>query len=503
MAGDTSRTNVIGWYSIRAIAFLSGAVVLLLEILASRILAPYLGTSFSVWVNIIGTILAALSLGYFLGGILADRNPRLLPWIFLVAAILCSMIYAGKTLLPHLAALGILWGPLVAAILFFAPSSAILGMVSPFLIKIATSNTAELGRTSGGLFAASTLGSIAGTFAGGFWLIPHFPVSRILAGVIVLLLGLSLWSAGGSLKRYWPLSAAALILVAVVLQRTTLPVSKNTIFEKNSLYYNIRVNDMHRSSDDAPMRWLLLDGSPQAARFLDTPDPALPYTDLSLKLIQSLKPAPESVLALGGGGYTIPEFIKRQSPQSDVTVVEIDPEVTATAERYFLNDPGIPITTINADARIFLNENRKQYDIVYTDVYSSGFSVPPSLASREAFQLMRRAMKPDGILVLNICSAREGAGATIYQALYRTVADVFSGITVYSTSRTLSEPQGIILIASNGNAFPEDVFPNTLRPFRSHTPPAPGVLLTDDFAPTDYLVRNLVRAIYSGLQSQQ
>lgn len=494
------RTN-FGQYSLLAIAFLSGAVVLLLEVLASRILAPYLGSSFSVWVNIIGTILAALSFGYYMGGVIADRNQKLLPYIFLAAAAACSFVYLGRPLLPHLGALGLIWGSLVAAILFFAPASAVLGMVSPYLLKLAADDPERLGRTAGGIYAASTVGSIAGTFVGGFLLIPAFPVSRILIGMIAVLLALSLWSAGG-VRRYWAASVAALALLLLIGEFATTDVSARTVYEKNSQYYNIRVNDV--VSQGVPLRYLMLDGSTHAARFVDNADPAVPYVDLSLRIIRNLKPNPESAVALGGGAYSVPELIRRYSPNTDVTVVEIDPEVTVAAKEFFINEPALLIKTLNEDARVFLNENLKQYDVVYTDVYSAGDSVPPALSSREAFQLMKHAIKPDGIVVLNIFSAREGESAAVYRALYRTVSEIFPGIVVYTTMPNApTEPQNMILVASNDKTLASDADPPNIAPFRCRTAPPPGLLLTDDYAPTDYLTLSLARATYPGRRSLQ
>jgi len=494
-------SNRLGQYALLAIAFISGAIVLLLEVLASRILAPYLGSSFSVWVNIIGTILAALSLGYYVGGILADRNQNFLPYIFLAAAAACSFVYLARPLLMSLGALGLIWGSLVAAVLYFAPASAVLGMVTPNLLKLATDDPARIGRTSGGIFAASTLGSIAGTFAGGFWLIPHLPISYILVGIIAVLLGLSLWCAG-SVRPYWLLSVVVLLLLGTGMQIFSFSIPHHTIFEKNSRYCNIRVNDIVLKG--VPYRFLMLDSTSNAARFLDSPDPALPYIDLSFRLMRSLKPLPGSALVLGGGGYSVPELMKNYSPGTDVVVVEIDPEVTETAKRFFLHDPAIPITTLNEDARVFLNENRRQFDVVYTDVYSGGASVPPSLSSREAFQLIRRATKPDGIAVFNILSAREGEYAGVYQALFRTMREVFPEIVAYTDSPSApASPQNIIVVASNGKTISEDELPDVLRQFRCRTTPEAGLLLTDDYAPTDYLARSLIRAAYPSWRKVQ
>jgi spermidine synthase len=483
-------------YSPLVVAFFSGGVVLLLEILGARILAPYMGTSFSVWVNIIGTILGSLSAGYYLGGLLADRNQKLLPVVLLVGACACALVHFEKPLLPSFGELGLAWGSLLAAILLFAPASIVLGMVSPFLLKIAANDPTRIGRTSGSIFAASTLGSIAGTFLGGFWLIPHFPISLILTGMVVVLVFLSAWCAG-TIRPSWVAVVLGLVLVTVVeaVLAPTGDWSAHTrhVFEQNSRYYNIRVNDLGQK-----VRVLLLDGQVQSGLFLNGQGTFFPYTELSAKIIRSLKPAPQSALVIGGGGYTMPEIIKNNSPGSDVTVIEIDPAVTTTAERFFLKDPQLPITTLNEDGRVFLNQNQRQFDLLYTDAYSAGLSIPPFLATREAVQQMKRALKPDGMIVFNILSARTGKYAKVYESLLTTIHEVFPQTAAFWTIPAEPDaPQNVILIASNGLPFPEEA----LQPFESsrgrETPPR-GLLLTDDYAPTDYLVHDLVHANYPG-----
>ncbi len=501
--GRTTTSFTVRRYFPHVLAFISGAIVLLLEILSARILAPYLGTAFLVWVNIIGTILASLSLGYYCGGILADRNPRLLPYIFFGAAVACALLYFERPLLPRFGALGLGWGSLLAAILFFAPASALLGMVSPYLLKLAANDPTRLGRAFGGINAASTLGSIAGTFAGGFWLIPNFPISQILGAIVVLLVILAVWSAGGLA----PNSVIAIALLSLTFLLATIGVGfrasahpNRTIFEKNSRYYNIRVNDV----DNGRVRLLMLDGTTQSSRYVGMPGTPFPYVKLSANLIQALKPSPDSVLALGGGGYSIPQWVKQYSPRTDVTVVEIDPEVTAVAERFFMDDPAIPITTINEDARLFLNRNQRQFEVVYTDAYSGGNSVPPALASREALQRMRQALQPNGIVVFNILSAREGRGAPIYGSLLTTIKKVFAYTAVFSTvPEDPFRPQNIIVVAATkAESIPED-FLQGFEAFRCRESSAPGLLLTDDYAPTDYLTQDLMRSLYPLLRQFQ
>lgn len=500
-AGSSPQPSLLRRYTPHGLAFISGGIVLLLEVLGARIMAPYLGTAFSVWVNIIGTILAALSVGYCVGGVMADRNPRRLPHIFLAGAVCCALVYFERPLLPYFGGLGLGWGSLLAALLFFAPASAVLGMVSPYLLKLAARDPEQLGKASGGIFAASTVGSIAGTFLGGFYLIPHFRVSHILAGMVVLLLAMSLGCAR-DLGPKWAILIAAVglaaMLAAAAMENRPAASSNLTIFETNSRYYNIRVNEV----ENGRVRVLLLDGTAQGARYVGLPGMPFSYIALSARLVRQLQPAPHSALVLGGGGYSIPEFIKRYSPDTEVTVVEIDPEVTAVAKRFFMDDPGIPIRTINADARVFLNSNHRQFDLIYTDVYSGGNSVPAALASREAFAAMKRALAPNGVIVFNIASALDGDIAALYQSLMRTMTEVFPAPAVYALdSARPSSPQNIIVVAANGS-LPDD----SLREFEDlHylQPPKGGLLLTDDYAPTDYLAAALVRAIYPGLRALQ
>jgi len=480
-------------YSLLGIAFFSGGIVLLLEVLGTRILSPFLGSSFSVWVNMIGTILGSLSLGYYLGGILADRNPKLLPVVLLAAACTCALVHFERRFLSYFGTFGLDWGSLLAALVIFGPPSTVLGMVSPYLIKIATNNPERIGRTSGGIYAASTVGSIAGTFAGGFWLIPHFPISYILAGMVATLLALSLWSAG-TMKAAWVIAAVSVTACgagSLSLLSADQAINVTHLFEKNSRYYNIRVNEI-----GGTVRLLTIDGAIQSGRRLNPEQILFPYVELSGKVIQSLKPNPRSALVIGGGGYAIPQYIIEYAPGADVTTVEIDPDITAVAKRFFLKNPDSRITTVNEDGRVFLNRNRRQFDVIYTDAYAGGNSMPPHLATREAFYRMSQALKPGGILVFNIVSARSGRLAIVYASLLRTIQEVFRTHAVFSTlPDNAVEPQNLIIVASNIDNFSADA----LRPFerfRCHEVGEPGILLTDDYSPIDILAQDVIRKMY-------
>lgn len=500
------------------LAFFSGAVVLVLEILGARILAPYLGTAFFVWVNIIGVILAALSAGYWLGGALADKNQRALPYIFLGGALTSALIVLERPLLPFFGVFGVRLGSFGASLLLFAPPSIILGMVSPYLVKLASRDMAHLGRTSGKIFAASTVGSIAGTFATGFWLIPNFTVTQLLWGVVVALTVLAFASFERAQSTRVPPSAIALcvalplglLATGSIFSATT---SAHIIYEKNSAYYNIRIHD-RKEVDGRVRRTMLLDGSTQGARYVSgvgaapspcngCDEPPFKLVDISAKIIRALRPAPRAMLMIGGGSYSIPELVKAASPESVVTVVEIDPEVTEAARRFFLNDSAMEFESIHADGRVFLNETKKTFDLVYADAYSSAYAVPGHLASREAFLRMRDALSPDGIILLNIASAVEGKNALLFRSLWKTFDGVFPWKAAFSTVPEHPDwPQNTIVVATkNGTAIAEETL-RFLEMYRYRgTPDMQDVpLLRDDFAPTDHLVESLVEAIYPALR---
>jgi spermidine synthase len=224
---------------------------------------------------------------------------------------------------------------------------------------------------------------------------------------------------------------------------------------------------------------------------------------LSAQLIDAFKPAPPRALAIGGGAYSIPEYIQARYPESDVTVVEIDPAVTDTARRFFLGPAARSIRTMEADGRVFLNNAAGWYDLIYTDVYNGAFSVPWHLASREALAAMRGALRDDGILIVNIASSPEGPTSALFRSFWKTCGGLFPQTAIFTTRKDFpGEPQNIILLAlkSKRPAFEEEL--KTFEPFRYRKTVATEdvPILTDDYAPVDSLIEPLVLRMYPSLQ---
>lgn len=491
------------------LAFFSGTVVLIIETIGVRILAPYLGSAYVVWVNIVGVILAALAAGYWVGGVVADRTKKLLAPLFFFAAVAVSLIPVARNLLPLLGErFGIRVGSLIASLLLFAPASMLLGMVTPYLVKLATEDPERVGSYSGGIFAVSTIGSIVATFATGFLFIPHFSTTQILWGVVVLLLALASYA---SLTMKAGKALLALVPLAFLASEAFGPAgSGRLIYEKDSQYYNIRI--VERAEYGIRRRLLLLDGSMQGAKFVGRQAEGggsrydgkaeflvFPYIQLSARLVDAFKPSPARALAIGGGAYSIPEYIQARYPASEVTVAEIDPAVTEAARRFFLGPAAGSIRTVEADGRVFLQRSAGQYDLIYTDAYNGAFSVPWHLASREALAAMRDALRDDGILIMNVASSPEGPSSALFRALWKTCDGLFPQAAILATKKdSLGEPQNIILLASKSKhpAFEEELA--AFEPFRYRRAVSTGdvPMLTDEFAPTDSLIEPLVMAYY-------
>jgi spermidine synthase len=495
------------------LAFFSGTAVLIIETIGVRILAPYLGSAYVVWVNIVGVILAALAAGYWVGGVVADRTRKLLAPLFFFAAVAVSLIPIARHLLPLLGErFGIRVGSLIASLLLFAPASMLLGMVTPYLVKLATEDPGRVGSYSGGIFAVSTVGSIVATFATGFLLIPHFSTTQILWGVVALLLALATYA---SLAMKAVKALLALVPLAFLASEAFGPAgSGRLIYEKDSQYYNIRV--VERAEYGIRRRLLLLDGSMQGAKFVGPAEGGssrydgkpdflvFPYIQLSARLIDAFKPSPARALAVGGGAYSIPEYIQARYPASEVTVAEIDPAVTDAAKRFFLGPSAGSIRTVEADGRVFLQRSAAQYDLIYTDAYNGAFSVPWHLASREALAAMRDALRDDGILIMNVASSPEGPASALFRALWRTCDGLFPQAAILATKKdSLGEPQNLILLASKSKrpAFEEELAPFEPFRYRRAVYTADVPMLTDEFSPTDSLIEPLVMAYYPTLQA--
>lgn len=485
-------------YSLEIIVFISGAVVLILEIVASRVLAPYVGTSIIAWTSIIGVILASLSAGYWWGGILADKNPtyhRLASILFLSAILLAAMAWGKEVILMGLDTLsGLRERSLFSALLLFAPPSIVLGMVSPFAIRLRMHEVATSGHTVGRLYAISTIGSIAGTFATGFYLLAKFGTTKILFFLAAAQLVCVLIAAG---SRMWRKVAVLLVVIlGISSMNQFVPVVAHEFHDIDTEYHRVWIYDIPDPSGGRTVRYLDTESfGHQSGMYLDDPAELIfEYTKM-YRLAEHFIPNLSRALLIGGGGYSYAKNFLEQFPQGHLDVVELDPGLTALARKYFAlpRDPRISIS--HEDARLFVNRSVESYDVIIGDAFRSTYSIPHHLTTLEAVQRYHAILSDDGVMLLNVIGSLEGAGSAFVGAEFRTFKEIFPYVYLFPINPLNSVSiQNILLVASKQELSLESTDPEMAGYLdRFWTKPAPsGILLTDEFAPVEqYLAKSL------------
>lgn len=384
------------------VVFLAGAASLGTEMAASRLLAPYFGSSNIVWANVIGLMLAFLALGYWLGGRLADRHPspRVLASVLVAAAVLLAATpFAARPLLHEALngfasiSVAVVAGSFFSVLALFALPVTLLGMVSPFAVRLSLGDVHEAGRTSGRLYALSTVGSILGTFAAALIAIPLLGTQRTLlvtAAVVAL--------AAAPLARE-ALAAAILLGAAIALPPGAIKQGADVLYEHESPYQYLRVVAYPNGQRALELNEGVAE---QSVWYRDTVLTG-GYWDLFL-LVPPLASRPvRHMLVIGDGGGTIPRAYARFYPRVQIDGVELDPSITAAARRFLGLGDNPRLHTITADGRVFLERSRQKFDEVVIDAYRQPY-VPFQLATREFFRLVREHLAPGGIVALNIAA---------------------------------------------------------------------------------------------------
>jgi spermidine synthase len=479
--------------------------LLALEIVASRVIAPYFGNSVYVWGSLIGVFLAALSLGYYVGGRIATRWPQPGPFLALVLA-----GGAATFPIPHVAAglladiagrdLGPRWGPLLgSAELFFIPA-LLMATVSPYAVRLKARTVEGVGNVAGMLYALSTLGSIAGTLLAAFVLISWLGVRSIIQVLGAVEMGLAVlgfvWA-----RRAVPAAVAAGTVAAILAVATsTPPDGSDVVYARDTVYHRITV------SDEGSVRYLRLDRYWQSARDRATPlRTVFSYTDY-LQLPLALIPHPQRVLFVGMGGGTAPSRFFHDYPDLRIDIVELDPAVADTALRWF-DLPRAPRLTVHiGDGRLWLRRTRDRFDLIILDAYLID-TIPFHLATREFYAEAGAHLSPGGAVAANVIGATRGPQSRLFRAIDKTFASVFPAVYVFPVDGDAGEaPQNIIIAGTMGPrldagqvraragalvaagrvtmpTFVQDADSLLVRPVETGDVP----LLTDDFAPTDVL----------------
>lgn len=523
------------------VVFIASFCTLVIELVAGRIMAPYVGVSLYTWTSIIGVVLAGISIGAYLGGRMADRYPRssTLGWLLFFSGLGAFSISPLTNLVGGAQFQTSLMSRilLITTIVFFIPS-CLLGMISPVVVKLTLNNLDKTGNVVGKIYAFSTLGSILGTFATGFFLISWIGTRSILLtmGIILIvsalifgnffrrrkalalfflflflsgflpLVGLRVYAAAKPAEFSFPTSPME-SLKTFYNYAFRPPLEEETYFFKESDYYTIKLKTSVKGSDGNLLESLVLDHLIHS--YTDLQDPFhLEYDYIRIyeeivrwrvKKGRSLK-----ALFLGGGGYTFPRFIDAKYPKAEIDVVEIDPEITRTAKKYLGVSESTKIRTFNEDGRWFVMncQDKGTYDFIFGDAFND-LSIPYHLTTKEFAILLKNLLKPDGVLMANVIdSFKQGAFMPSY---IRTLEEVFGKGNVHlitlssdydhigiSTFVVVASPQKLDMddfvrkVRVKGeeitsHVMSQDQLQEFLRDRYS-------VILTDDYVPVDNLI---------------
>jgi spermidine synthase len=390
---------------VRLIAFVVGAASLGAEIAAARLLAPYFGASTIIWANTIATVLVALSVGYALGGRLADRRPGLagLCTVVMIAGILLAVVpFAADPFLSlSVKALGALsvggfLGSLVAVLALVAVPVMLLGTVAPYANRLTLGRVTEAGTVTGRLYAISTAGSLLGTFAAALLLIPLIGTHRTF---LVFALALTAVAAVGLAQRRYlliPCAVAALLLIPPASPGPDVAGAR-VIFSTETQYQYARVLEF-RSGE----RWLELNEG-VAVHSLYRPWSYLTggyWDDFLVLPLASGGGAPRRIAILGDAAGTVARAYGHYFPATRVDAVELDGELTTIGRRYFhLRGPRLHLYT--ADARPWLAASSARYAAIFLDAYRQPY-IPFYLLTREFFALVHNHLRPGGTLIVNV-----------------------------------------------------------------------------------------------------
>jgi spermidine synthase len=522
VASEQSRTApcVGGAPFLRVLVFAGGFASIGVELTASRLLAPYFGSSTFIWASLIGLTLAFLSLGYFLGGRLADRRPEpdVLYAVAVVAAVAIGAIpFVARPLLTgSLQAFreldaGAFYGSLAGTLLLLAPPVTLLGFISPFAIRLQLSDVASAGKTAGSLYALSTIGSITGSFIPVLVLIPLFGTA---ATFITLSLALLVPAVAGlvamrarSLALAAALAGFAIPALAVATPAGVRPPDRGILLhERESTYNYIQVVDQ-----DGRRSLILNEG--HAVHSVYDPDELLTggpwdYFMVAPLMVEDLEAAPAAVmpeprdaLLIGLAGGTVARQLTAAYGPIPIAGVEIDPEINLVAREYFALGDLDNVEAIVADGRYALRTSDAVFDLIGVDAYRQPY-IPFQLTSREFFQDVSDHLRPGGVAVVN--AGRTRTDFRLVEALASTMRDVFPHVVAIDVDRYTNT----ILIGSHAPLSTDALIANVERlsdrsPVREvagwsltsgniRAIEPGGLVFTDDRAPVELVIDQMI-----------
>ena len=509
-----------------ATVFISSSCIMVLELVASRLIARHLGSSLYTWTAVIGVVLAGITIGNYLGGRIADRFQarKALATLFAISSAACVVTVILNNLVGEWIWLWQFSWPVRTfthvSLVFLLPS-VLLGTISPVVAKMALDQGLATGRTVGTIYAWGAAGSIAGTFAAGYYLIATMGTIAIIwtVGGILLLMAILYW------LKFWPLYVWALVFIlALTMGMTPAKWAENSgsllalrekpnpkiLYEDESQYCYIAVK---RLSEQPDKRAFMQDKLMHSAIIMENIlDLQYSYEQIHAAVTHLLSRDKNklSVLVIGGGGYVFPRYIEKVWPGSRVDVAEIDPRVTEAAMQAFGLDRNTPINTISMDARNYINqlleqertEGRKtRYDFIYEDALND-YSIPYQLTTKECNDKIAQILTDRGVYMIELIDIYDSG--LFIGAFVNTLEKTFTHVYVISEDEPRSKRNTFVIIAAKQEVNLENIgseeqtrnlnlwtlSDSDIEKLRQK---AHGMVLSDDYVPVENLLAPVVR----------
>ena len=447
-------------YKLEITVFLSGALTMILELIAARILSPYVGSSNLIWTTIIGIMLTSMSIGYWIGGKIADKNKEndinILSNYLLISAIATSFIPILEVKFIDVLSQfsnNLIFVAIICATVTFGIPSFLLATVSPIAVKIKNSSMDNVGTTSGKISSLSTIGSIFGTFFAGFILIPNLGVRNIILGSSIVLWILSAYLFNKKDKKYYILMIVELIIIVGLNLLGGYFFSSShpeIVSDVDSEYSRIWVTEIEVGENK--YKTLQVDTGLESYMNQETGEMGARYLSY-YDLFEYYHKDAENALMIGGAAYTYPMHYLKKFDNKKIDVVEIDEKMTQIAEEEFGLDKNNPnLGLITQDGRSYLNYNEKKYDTVLIDAFK-GLNAPFELTTYEAMKEVYDSLNENGTVITNIISSIEGENADFIKYEYSTYKAIFDDVKIYKVNPEHSndEEQNLILVGIKGS----------------------------------------------------
>ncbi len=473
--------------------FTSGFVLMVFEIVGSRVLAPFFGSSTVVWTSIIGVILAFMSLGYWYGGKMADKyhSIKTLATVLVIAALAMLVMNLTKNIIiKSIATLEwtLIVKSVISSIILFSIPSFLLAFVTPFAVRLEIHGVEDSGQTAGSIYAISTIGSIVGTFVSGFVFISLLGTNQIIWMLAAILFGLVAYIAPPVIKQN---AVWSLILLAGNIYNTNARTRNYLDFDTEYARVFVYETEFFGS----PVKIMSINGYLNSGMFVHNPYELVFDYCRYYDLITLFNPNWKNAVIFGGAAYSYPKHYMKAFPDKYLDVVEIDPGVTEIAINHFALEPNEKLNIIHQDARYFLQTANKKYDAVFFDLFTSPLNIPFHLTTVETFREVKSIMTDSSTLIINAIGDLEGYGSRFIRSELKTIQQVFPyTLLLYTPNGQQKGLRNFILIAMKHeppNPLPDSgyYYDNFLQFKVDDIDLSDAMILTDNFAPVNHLIR--------------